>query len=153
MRDDWAANERDMKELTVIERKLRMISRLSAFVLLCMVGIFGGYVSAGITVTYFLPGTLPYPFLSLDSDPVFIVFGTVLGTLTCLSGACVTVYALISPLTTDRTGKAIIVGMTTIGFGLAILRFTLRPLITYLSNYFSKHIANISIYVLPLFSV
>ena len=44
-----------MRELTAIERTVSIIAQLSAFALLGMVGIFAGYVLAGISISYGFP--------------------------------------------------------------------------------------------------
>lgn len=121
-------NNEETEDFTPVVQRLRWIIGFLFRFVFVVAGTFTGHIIAGLSITHGLSGTLPYKFLSLTGNPVVAVFGTALGTLISLTGISITAYAVLSPLNTNRTVKAVIAGSVSIGFGLAVIRFTIVPL-------------------------
>ena len=59
------------------------IIELSVTALIALISLFIGYILAGMTTVILGFNPSLYEFLPLDSDPVFILFGTVIGAFIC----------------------------------------------------------------------
>lgn len=71
----------------------------------------------------------PYAFLTLDGDLVFAVFGTLSGIFICI-GSLSHLFRIILTGRDDRAiAISILLSMIVLGFGLAILRFSIWPLL------------------------
>ena len=121
-------NNKEAQDLTPVVQKFRWIIGFLSRILLVVSVTFAGYIFAGVSIISGPSDTLPYEFLSLSGDPVVAFFGTAVGTLISLTGISITAYAVLSPLNTNRTVKAVIASAISVGFGLAVIRFTIVPL-------------------------
>lgn len=68
---------------------------------------------------------LPYPFLSVQSDPVFVVGSAITGLFIVQSAGSFVLYYFLVGIDDDRSQFAVLMGFISLGFGGALLRITL----------------------------
>lgn len=118
------SNTRTGRAAEVIERIAGIAIRLGRNGMLLAVPLFIGYVLLGALLTWSGLVILPYPFLSITSDPVFNMLGFIAGFAILLGSAGLLVLLLMSDL--QRVGNQLamlLLGIST-GAGAAILRHT-----------------------------
>lgn len=112
-----------------LDQRLVSLIGFSVIALGVVVPFFIGYVLAGMTAMRFGLDPFPYAFLTLDGDLVFAVFGTLSGIFICI-GSLSHLFRVILMGRDDRAiAISILLSMIVLGFGLAILRFSIWPLL------------------------
>lgn len=98
------------------------------------VGLGGALFIGGWLIVYIVMGTTaemlgwidpPYPFLSLQSDPPFVVGSAITGLLIVQSVGSLVLYYFLVGIENDRSQFAMLMGFISLGFGGALLRVTL----------------------------
>jgi hypothetical protein len=69
----------------------------------------------------------PYPPLSLESDPFFVIGGAVVGLFVVQCAGSFVLYHLLVGVDDDKSQFAVLWGFISLGFGGALLRVTLLP--------------------------
>jgi hypothetical protein len=67
----------------------------------------------------------PYPFLSVESDPSYVVGGAVVGLFILQASDSLVLYHLLVGIGDDKSSFTILWGFISLGFDRALLRFTL----------------------------
>lgn len=112
-----------------LDHRLVPLIDLSVTALVVLVPLFIGYILAGMTAVILGLDPFPYAFLALDGDPVFVLFGTLIGIFICTVSLSQIPMVLLTE-SDDRTiAIHILLSMITLGFGLATLRFSMWPLL------------------------
>jgi hypothetical protein len=83
------------------------------------------YIIVGVTAGFFGMLNPPYPFLSLEADPFFVIGGAVTGLFIVQSAGSFVLYHILVGVESDRTQFAVLMGFISLGFGGALLRVTL----------------------------
>lgn len=99
-----------------------------------LVGLRGALLVGSWVVLYIVIGViadtggwlnLPYPFLSLESDPFLVVGGTVVGLFVVQSTCSLLLYHFLVGFEDERSKVAILMSFIGLGFGGGLLRITL----------------------------
>ncbi|WP_143165394.1 hypothetical protein [Halobaculum gomorrense] len=77
---------------------------------------------------------LPYPFLSLESDPLFVIGGAITGWFTVQSAGSFVLYHFLVGVKHERSQFAVLMGFISLGFDGALLRVTLPTAIQLLDK-------------------
>lgn len=83
------------------------------------------YVVIGFIAGFFGVLNPPYPFLSLEADPFFVIGGAITGLLIVQSAGSFVLYHFLVGVENDRSQFAVPMGLISLGFGGALLRITL----------------------------
>jgi hypothetical protein len=94
------------------------------------------YIVIGLTAGFFGSLNPPYPFLSLEADPFFVIGGAVTGLFIVQSAGSLVLYHFLVGVESDRSQFAVLMGFISLGFGGALLRVTLPTAIRLLSKIF-----------------
>lgn len=76
----------------------------------------------------------PYPPLSLESDPFFVLGGAVVGLFTVQSAGSFLLYHFLLGVGDEKSEFAVLMGFISLGFGSALLRVTLPPALRIVSS-------------------
>lgn len=76
----------------------------------------------------------PYPPLSLESDPFFVLGGAIVGLFTVQSAGSFLLYHFLVGVEDEKSEFAILMGFISLGFGGALLRVTLPPALRMVST-------------------
>ena len=90
--------------------------------------LFGGllvlYLVTGLLLTTALGVEYPYPFLSPESDPVFLLDGAVVGLFTVQGAGSLLLYHAVGGIDTESV-PSVVLSLIGLGLGGAILQLTL----------------------------
>lgn len=123
--------EPSRSRVTVIATLLERYLAFSVYIGLRGMIFFGSwfvlYTSIGLTIEtlgWFDP---PYPPLSLESDPFFVIGGTIVGLFVVQSAGSFLLYHFLVGVENEEVEFAVLMGFISLGFGGALLRVTLPP--------------------------
>jgi hypothetical protein len=123
---------RTVKAVTLLESHLRF----SVFF-----GLGGALMTGGLFLLYVLIGTVaqvlglfhpPYPFLSLEADPIFNIGGAVTGLFIVQGAGSMLLYHFLVGFEDEKSQFAVLMSFISLGFGAALLRITLLRAIRFL---------------------
>lgn len=83
------------------------------------------YIIMGLTVEILGWFNPPYPPLSLESDPLFVIGGAIVGVSVVQTSGSFILYHLLVGVEDDKSQFAVLMGFISLGFGGALLRVTL----------------------------
>lgn len=92
------------------------------------------YIVMGVTADGFGWLDSPYPPLSLESDPFFVIGGAVIGLFLLQSSGSLLLYHFLVGFDDEKSQFAVLMGFVSLGFSGALLRVTLSPALRMLSN-------------------
>jgi len=92
------------------------------------------YIVMGVTADGFGWLDPPYPPLSLESDPFFVIGGAVIGLFLLQSSGSLLLYHFLVGFDDEKSQFAVLMGFVSLGFSGALLRVTLSPALRMLSN-------------------
>ena len=115
---------RTVRVAELLERTAGIAIRLGRNGMFLTAPILIGYVLLGALLTWTGLVTLPYPFLSVASDPVFNLLGFVVGCAITLAGGGLLVLLLMNGFQRVRNQLALLLIGMSVGSGVAILRLT-----------------------------
>lgn len=130
------ANSRLVRVATLLETYLEISVHIGLYGMFFSITCFLGYIVIGLTSGFFGVLNLPYPFLSLEGDPFFVIGGAIIGMFTVQSAGSFVLYHLLVGVEDDRSQFAILMGFISLGFGGALLRVTLPTAIRLLNRIF-----------------
>jgi hypothetical protein len=120
-------------------RKARIAIRLEAYLKFafavglraCLVvsGLFLAYVIIGSSVIFLGWPNLSHPIFSLESDPVFVGGGALVGVFMLQSSGSFVLYQMLVGVEGGKSQLTILFGFISLGFSGALLRVTLPPAI------------------------
>lgn len=116
---------RTAKIATILETYRKVSVRVGLRGALFTGGWFLLYIVIGATAIALGWINLPYPFLSLEADPFFVIGGTAVGLFLVQSTGSLLLYHFLVGAEDDRSQLAGLWGFIGLGFGGAILRATL----------------------------
>lgn len=128
------SHSRIVRFVTLLETYLETSFRIGLYGMLFFASLFLLYIVIGLTAGFLGVLNPPYPFLSLESDPFFVIGGGVTGLFLVQSSGSLVLYHFLVGVETDRSQFAILMGFISLGFGGALLRVTLPPTIRLLSK-------------------
>ncbi|MFC4452049.1 MULTISPECIES: hypothetical protein [Halobacteriales] len=76
----------------------------------------------------------PYPPLSLESDPFFVIGGAIVGLFVVQSAGSFLLYHFLVGVEDEKSEFAVLMGFISLGFGGALLRVTLPPALRMVSS-------------------
>lgn len=119
-----------------LDQRLRTLVNVSTFLLMVLISLFIGYLLAGLVAIRFHSDPFPYAFLTGDGDPIFVLFGTLVGIFIC-TGSLGQVLRVIRADGDDLPSAiGILLLMIALGFGLATLRLSVWPLLDIIRQVF-----------------
>jgi hypothetical protein len=120
--------------VTLLETHLEISFRLGLYGMLFFASWFLLYVVIGLVAGFVGLLNPPYPFLSLEADPFFVIGGAITGLFTVQSAGSFVLYHFLVGVEDDRSQFAVLMGFISLGFGGALLRVTLPTAIQLLSK-------------------
>jgi hypothetical protein len=91
--------------------------------------VFLLYLGIAISAILFGWPELSYPILSLESDPFFVSSGALVGLFFVQTSGSLVLYHLLMGVEDDKSQFTVLWGFISLGFGGALLRVTLPPVI------------------------
>lgn len=122
-----SSRSRTVVAVSLLERYLRMSVFIGLRAMLFTGSVFVLYVVGGIVFTsigWFDP---PYPFLSLEADPIFLIGGAIAGLFIVQSAGSLLLYHFLVGFERENSQFSVLMGFVSLGFGGALLRVTLAP--------------------------
>lgn len=110
---------------TLLETHLKVSVRVGLRGALFVGSWFLLYIGIGVTADFLGWLNPPYPFLSLDADPFFVIGGAVIGLFLLQSAGSLLLYHFLVGFEDERSQMAVLWGFISLGFAGALLRVTL----------------------------
>jgi hypothetical protein len=82
------------------------------------------YFGAGVMVTAIFGIHTPYPFLSLEADPVLLIDGTIIGIFTVQTAGSLLLYHYLSGINGESV-RSVVLSLIALGIGGGVLQMTL----------------------------
>lgn len=127
-------HSRIVRIVLLLETSLKISIRIGIWGSLLIGSLFLLYTGIGILAEFLGWFNLPYPFLSLEADPFFVIGGAVTGLFIVQAAASFLLYHFLVGVEDDRSQFAVLWGFISLGFGGAVLRMTLPAAIQLLPN-------------------
>lgn len=117
-----------------LETSLKISIRIGLWSSLLIGSMVLLYTGIGIMAKYLGWFNFPYPFLSIEADPFFVIGGVVIGLFIVQAAASFLLYHFLVGLEDDRSQFAVLWGFISLGFGGAVLRMMLPTAIQLLPH-------------------
>ncbi|WP_254544627.1 hypothetical protein [Halomarina pelagica] len=114
---------------TLLERCLKVSTHVGMRGALFVGSWFALYITAGVIGTvlgWFRP---PFAFLSLDSDPFFVIGSALIGLFIVQSSSSLLLYHFLVGFEDEKSQFAVLMGFISLGFGGSLLRVILPTVI------------------------
>jgi hypothetical protein len=121
---------------TLLETYLKISVRVGLRGALFVGSWFLLYIGFGITADFLGWLNPPYPFLSIDADPFFVIGSAVIGLFIVQSAGSFLLYHFLVGFEDERSQYAVLWGFISLGFAGALLRVTLPTAIRLLLKLF-----------------
>lgn len=119
---------------TLLERYLSLAVYIGVRGLIFFGSWFVLYTIIGLSVDMLGWFNLPYPPLSLESDPIFVIGGAIVGVFVVQSAGSLLLYHFLVGIEDEKSEFAVLMGFISLGFGGALLRVTLFPALQTVSS-------------------
>jgi hypothetical protein len=119
---------------TLLERYLMLSVYIGVRGMIFVGGLFVLYSVIGPAVEMFGWFDPPYPPLSLESDPFFVIGGAIVGLFVVQSAGSFLLYYFLVGFEDEKSEFAVMMGFISLGFGGALLRVTLPPALRMVSS-------------------
>lgn len=113
-----------------LDQRLVSLVHISVILIVVSVLLFLGYFLAGMTAVMVGVDPFAYPFLTVDEDPVLILFSMFVGIFVCTGSLGQLFRPILSGNNDSDIAINILLSMVALGFGLATLRITFWSLIS-----------------------
>ncbi|WP_138005517.1 hypothetical protein [Halalkalirubrum salinum] len=113
--------------VTLLERCLSLAVYIGIRGMIFFGSWFVLYTIIGLSVDTLGWFNLPYPPLSLESDPVFVIGGAIVGVFVVQYAGSLLLYHFLVGVEDEKSEFAVLMGFISLGFGGALLRVTLLP--------------------------
>lgn len=110
---------------TLLERYLKKSARVGLRSSIVTGFWYVFYIGGGAVATTFGWFDPPYPFLSLEADPIFLVGSTIVGLFIVQFSSSLLLYHFLVGFEDERSRLSVLMGFISLGFGGAILRVAL----------------------------
>ena len=121
------SRSRAVRIVTLLERYLRISVYIGVRGMIFFGSWFVLYTIIGVTVKMSEGFNPPYPPLSLEADPFFVIGGAIVGLFIVQSAGSLLLYHFLVGVNDEKSKLAVLMGFITLGFGGALLRATLPP--------------------------
>lgn len=125
---------RTVRVAVFLETYLQISTRVGLSGTLFFGSLFLLYIVVGMATDVLGLFDLPYPFLSFEADPFFVIGGAVLGLFMVQASGSLILYHFLVGAENDRSQFTILLGFISLGFGGGLLRLTLFPAIRLILN-------------------